>query len=110
MTRFEGPIKVGRRPILQYCSQKGLESRLTRHCRHRVTFLFPNKAAKAASPSGREHRGQVMVITLKANQAKIINNVLGAGSPSTSNQGFAVKLSGQWRMQMLKICNTANAR
>jgi hypothetical protein len=51
-----------------------------------------------------------MVITLKANQAKIINNVLGAVSPSTSNQGFAVKLSGQWRMQLLKICNTANAK
>jgi hypothetical protein len=85
-------------------------SRLTRHRGHRVTFLFPNKAAKAAAPSGREHRGHVMAITLKANQAKIIHNILGTVSPSTSNHGFAVKFSGQWRMQMPKICNAAYAR
>jgi hypothetical protein len=52
--RRADPIKVNRRPILQYCSQKRLKLRLTRHCRYRVIFLFPNKAAKA-TPRGAAH-------------------------------------------------------
>jgi len=40
---------------------------------------------------------QAMAITLNANHVKIPDKVLGAVSPRTSNHGFAVYVSGQWR-------------